>query len=221
MKWLTLTERLELMRRAVKLAGNTRLWLRAILRLEAAGRAEASDGYGACGRRSCPLGRHGVDQGNLADHFAGLADIAECPVILYEWPLVEPYAIEPWVYSRLTDTGGVIGIKDTTCTMEGIMGKIEAAQGTIVYQANTRSCWKPFVKELRVSWPSFRRSRLCFRLLEGGFADRPMRRSFTGSLYISTRAPIRLPLLGENAGRSSRRAHGIDSEIRRRYHTRG
>lgn len=144
MKWLTLTERLELMRRAVKLAGNPPVVATGNLEAPELQQEELKQvmDTGLAGVVLVPPAGMGADQGKLADHLAELADIAECPVILYEWPLVEPYEIEPWVYSRLTDTSSVIGIKDTTCTMEGIMGKIEAAQDTIVYQANT-----PFMLE--------------------------------------------------------------------------
>ena len=79
----------------------------------------------------------GRDQQQLAAYLAALAENAPCPVILYEWPQRKPCAIDPATYRTLVAECGVRGIKDTTCTIEGIRAKIKAAPESIVYQANT------------------------------------------------------------------------------------
>src|SRR5690606_18353037 len=66
-----------------------------------------------------------------------LADLSPVPVILYEFPGVSPHMIPSAVYGELVRSYGVSAIKDTTCTMEGITAKIEAAPGSMVIQANT------------------------------------------------------------------------------------
>lgn len=144
MKWLSQTERLELMKRTVKLAGNTPVVATGNLEAPAMQEEELKQamGTGITGVVLVPPPGMGEDQRKLAEHFGRLAEIADRPVILYEWPLVEPYEIDPGVYARLTERGNVIGIKDTTCTLEGITAKIQAAPDSIVYQANT-----PFMLE--------------------------------------------------------------------------
>ncbi|WFB55754.1 dihydrodipicolinate synthase family protein [Paenibacillus sp. BR1-192] len=144
MKWLSLTERLELMKRTVKLAGKTPVVATGNLEVPAMQEEELKQalGTGIHGVVLVPPPGMGKNQSKLAEHFGRLADIADRPVVLYEWPLVEPYEINPAVYAGLTEQGNVIGIKDTTCTLEGITAKIQAAPDSIVYQANT-----PFMLE--------------------------------------------------------------------------
>ncbi|MEM7035146.1 MAG: dihydrodipicolinate synthase family protein [Chloroflexota bacterium] len=77
------------------------------------------------------------NQAQLEAYFGRLADQASCPIILYEWPGVQPCEIEADVYGRLVSEHAIYGIKDTTCTLEGIQGKLDAAPNSIVYQANT------------------------------------------------------------------------------------
>ncbi|MEM7125317.1 MAG: dihydrodipicolinate synthase family protein [Chloroflexota bacterium] len=79
----------------------------------------------------------GKEQQQLQDYLAALAEQAPCPIILYEWPGVQPCHIPPDVYSALVADYGIRGIKDTTCTLEGIQAKVEAAPESIIYQANT------------------------------------------------------------------------------------
>ena len=79
----------------------------------------------------------GQDQNELADYLAALADQTPCPVFLYEWPQRQPCEIAPAIYRMLVREHSVVGIKDTTCTQEGIQAKIAAAPESIIYQANT------------------------------------------------------------------------------------
>lgn len=137
MKWLALEERLELARRAVKRAGSTPVIATANVEPDLEQQEDEV-------RRMCETGVAGIvlvppatlmeEPGKLHEHLARLASLASCPVLLYELP---PSRIDPAIYGDLVAGSGIIGIKDTTCTVEGIKAKIAAAPDAIVYQANT------------------------------------------------------------------------------------
>jgi len=139
MKWLTLEERLELARIAVKRAGNVPVVATGNLLPDPADhrdevRQMADTGVAAI--VLVPPPGMGTEQKRLGQHFAALAESAPCPVIVYEWPMVQPYLLDAGIYGGLVHQQGLIGIKDTTCTLEGITAKIEAAPESVVYQAN-------------------------------------------------------------------------------------
>ncbi len=145
MKWLALEERLALARRAVARAGEVPVLATANLepRLdrhpdELFRMAET----GVAGVVLVPPPGLGQQPERLEEHFARLAQAAPVPVFLYEWPQVSPYLLDADVFGRLVAQHGVYGIKDTTCTLEGIAAKVKAAPGAVVYQANT-----PFLVE--------------------------------------------------------------------------
>lgn len=140
MKWLAQEERLELIRRAVRLAGTTPVVATANVQTDTVEHPDELQRVletGVSGIVLVPPNGMGAAPGRLKTYFAELAAKSDRPVILYEWPAVEPYSIEAEDYAELTRTTPVIGIKDTTCTMAGITAKIEAALNGIVYQANT------------------------------------------------------------------------------------
>jgi 4-hydroxy-tetrahydrodipicolinate synthase len=140
MHWLELDERLALAKRAVQRAGNVPVVATANL---AADRSRHVDEMaqmadtGVAGFVLVPPDGLGRDQDQLEAYFATLADQSPLPVLLYEWPQMSPYEIDSAVYGRLVADHGVLGIKDTTCTLEGIQAKIDAAPESIIYQANT------------------------------------------------------------------------------------
>jgi 4-hydroxy-tetrahydrodipicolinate synthase len=140
MKWLTLEERLELARSAVVHAGRTPVVATANLEADLAAHvdeiARMAD-TGVAGVVLVPPDGLGDEPARFADYMANLAERAPCPVILYEWPLRKPYLIPADLYASLVREQGIIGIKDTTCTVEGIQAKIAAAPESIIYQANT------------------------------------------------------------------------------------
>ncbi|MBE3577922.1 MAG: dihydrodipicolinate synthase family protein [Limnochordales bacterium] len=140
MKWLSFSERLELARRAVSRAGRIPVITTANLEPNPAEhKAELHRliDTGVSGVVLVPPPGLARDQVLLGEYFAELADTSSCPVFLYEWPQVWPYSISPSVFRNLVRNHGVLGIKDTTCTIEGIVAKIRAAPEAIVYQANT------------------------------------------------------------------------------------
>ncbi|MDF2659035.1 MAG: dihydrodipicolinate synthase family protein [Paenibacillus sp.] len=138
MKWLTLEERLALAARTANRANRTPVVASANLEKDFKQQEEEV-------RRMCETGVSGVvlvppetcreeEAVQMREQLSRLAELASCPVMLYELP---PARIEPRIYAELAAGGGIFGIKDTTCTVEGIRAKIAAAPGTIVYQANT------------------------------------------------------------------------------------
>jgi 4-hydroxy-tetrahydrodipicolinate synthase len=140
MKWLTLDERLALASRAVERAGNVPVLATANLEDQTddhLAEIERMAETGVAAVVLVPPQGLGNEPEQFAAYFAHLADHAPCPVILYEWPLRTPHLIPADLYADLVNAHGVLGIKDTTCTVEGIRAKIDAAPDSVVYQANT------------------------------------------------------------------------------------
>lgn len=140
MEQLTPDERYELARRAVRRANKIPVLatgnVSAIIEeheVEILRMAET----GVAGIVLIPPGNLGEDQTKLEEYFAKLADISPVPLFLYECPLAAPRHIDSQVYKRLVELHGIVGIKDTTCTNEGINAKITGAPGGLVFQANT------------------------------------------------------------------------------------
>ncbi|WP_409341480.1 dihydrodipicolinate synthase family protein [Paenibacillus sp. MBLB4367] len=139
MEYLTLQERLTLAERAVRLAGSTPVIATGNVQSDPAEHAEELQRMaetGVSGIVLIPQGSMGEDQNRLEDYFARLADLSPLPVFLYECPLASPRFVDPDVYGRLVSQHGIVGIKDTTCTAEGIRSKIESATESLVFQAN-------------------------------------------------------------------------------------
>ena len=140
MHWLELEERLALAKRAVQRAGDVPVVATANLETDRTRRiaemAQMAE-TGVSGFVFVPPDGLGLEQDQLDAYFATLAGQSPLPIILYEWPQMNPYEIDPAVYGRLVADHGIVGIKDTTCTLEGIQAKIDAAPESIVYQANT------------------------------------------------------------------------------------
>jgi len=141
MKWLTLEERLMLARQTVSRAGSTPV-------LATANLDPNPDFHKEEIRRMCDIGVSGIvlvppndlgkDQGKLGEYFGQLVSVSECTVYLYEWPQTNPYFISPTILKQLVSDYGIKGIKDTTCTMEGINAKISTiSDDATIFQANT------------------------------------------------------------------------------------
>ncbi len=84
-----------------------------------------------------PPNGYGTDPQRLYAYFAEMVEASPLPILLYEYPGVAPHLIPADVYDRLANQHGVYGLKDTTCTMEGITAKIQAAPDSLILQANT------------------------------------------------------------------------------------
>jgi 4-hydroxy-tetrahydrodipicolinate synthase len=145
MKWLTADERLALAEIAVKQAGTKPVLVTANLDPEPANHISEirrMTETGISGIVLIPPDGIGGNASQLSEYLARIADKSELPIFLYEWPQVKHKFIDPLIYSDLVQRSGILGIKDTTCTMEGIQEKINIAPNGIVYQANT-----PFMLE--------------------------------------------------------------------------
>lgn len=69
------------------------------------------------------------------DYIAALASSTKLPVVLYEFPGMQPHLMNADVYGKLAAIG-IKGIKDTTCHMNMIKEKIAVQGDSNVLQAN-------------------------------------------------------------------------------------
>lgn len=137
---LTVEERIALAKRAVERAGSIPVIATANVDVNIDNHVQEMQRMAETGVQAIvliPPRDMGVNQERLEEYFANLADRSPLPVLLYECPLYKPHLIDAKVYSSLVHNHGIVGIKDTTCTVEGIQAKITAAPDGIVYQANT------------------------------------------------------------------------------------
>ena len=140
MKWLTFAERLELARRTVARAGTMPVVATANLDPDPSKHRDEirqMEDTGVAGIVLVPPSGMARDRNAFHDYLLSHIEAASCPVILYEWPQVEDYFISPDLFGELAAVGGLAGIKDTTCTREGIAAKQHVAGNAIVFQANT------------------------------------------------------------------------------------
>ena len=140
MKWLEADERVELARRAVRSAGNLPVVATANLEPDLSRHREElmrMIDTGISGVVLVPPQELASDPDRLEAYFGELAAASPIPVFLYEWPSVKPCHLPAESFGRLVRERGVAGIKDTTCTLEGITAKIRCAPGAVVFQANT------------------------------------------------------------------------------------
>ena len=72
----------------------------------------------------------------LVNYLNDLVQYTTLPVVLYEFPGFNPHCMSGKAYGELVKTGKFVGIKDTTCTMEGISDKIKYQGESAVLQAN-------------------------------------------------------------------------------------
>ena len=72
----------------------------------------------------------------LVEYLGELAGYTTLPIILYEFPGMQPCNMSGKAYGELVKTGRFHGIKDTTCTMAGIKDKIAVQGDSAVLQAN-------------------------------------------------------------------------------------
>lgn len=82
----------------------------------------------------------------LKAYYGRLADANPVDTLMYEWPGRKPHHFcPPEVYEDLAKEHGVKGIKDTTCTLDGIQAKIDRRGDSTIFQANMAN----FVPSLR------------------------------------------------------------------------
>jgi 4-hydroxy-tetrahydrodipicolinate synthase len=140
MKWLTRTERARLVAETIKFAGG--------LPVIATGNLDPDiEQHPDEARQMADLGAAAVvlvpppqvsgDSERYRDYLVNLSGAVPCPVLVYEWPLVDNYLMDTQLFAELARRRVIAGIKDTTCTYEGIAAKQQVAEEAVVYQANT------------------------------------------------------------------------------------
>ena len=137
---LTLRERLELARIAALRAGDVPVIATGNLERgleQNLAEIRAMEDVGVAGVVLVGPGRKGEEVPHALEYFARLAEAVDCDVYLYEWPSALPRYVKPEEFAHLVTTYGIKGIKDTTCTQEGIAAKVKAAPDAVVFQANT------------------------------------------------------------------------------------
>ena len=74
----------------------------------------------------------------MLEYFLAIHDAVDCPVYAYEMPGGTNYKFSPEAFAEIGKRERFIGIKDTTCDVDIVKAKIEAAKGTIkIIDANT------------------------------------------------------------------------------------
>jgi 4-hydroxy-tetrahydrodipicolinate synthase len=74
----------------------------------------------------------------MVEYHMKIHDAVECPVYAYEMPGGTNYKFSPKAFAKIGQGERFIGIKDTTCDLEKVRKKIEAAKGSIlIMEANT------------------------------------------------------------------------------------
>ena len=81
-------------------------------------------------------GMGGAREDELVEYIDKLKSFTHLPIFLYEFPGRRPHLISGDCYRRLVERCGVMGIKDTTSTLEGITDKLEKKGDSCIIQAN-------------------------------------------------------------------------------------
>ncbi len=148
---LTLDEREELAKLAVKNANGVSVFATAnmepswLAQVEEVKRMEAT---GVDGLVFVTKGYGNNDEREVA-YLSELAMQTKLPLLLYEFPGCQPHLMSGNAYEQLVKTGRFVGIKDTTCTMEGINSKIAVQGESNVLQANMPFLYDSFVAGAR------------------------------------------------------------------------
>ncbi|MCR4614812.1 MAG: dihydrodipicolinate synthase family protein [Clostridiales bacterium] len=85
----------------------------------------------------------------LVAYISELAEQTTLPIMLYEFPGMQPHLMSGKAYGRLVETGRIIAIKDTTSTLPGIKDKIPYQGDTAILQANMPYLFDAYVAGAR------------------------------------------------------------------------
>lgn len=151
MKELTLEERVKLAELTVKHKGNTTVVATANIEPTKEENIEEIKKMEQTGVDGIVLTTKGMgdDDDKLVAYIRELAETASIPVFLYEFPGFQPHLMSGKAYGELTKDGLIWGIKDTTCTMEGIRSKIDNKGDSTIIQANMPYLWDAYVAGAR------------------------------------------------------------------------
>jgi 4-hydroxy-tetrahydrodipicolinate synthase len=140
MKWLTRDERMRLIAETVKYADTLPVFATANLDPDPAKHADEMrqiEDLGASALVLVPPQHVAHDNARYFEYLSHLSQSVTCPILVYEWPQVDNHLMDAGLFSQLAKQRIINGIKDTTCTMDGIAAKQRNAGDVIVYQANT------------------------------------------------------------------------------------
>lgn len=148
---LTLEERLELARLTVKHKGSTTVVATANMENDLASQLEEVKKMSDTGVDGIVLTTNGMGdrEDELVEYIGKLVAQTTLPVFMYEFPGRQPHLISGDCYGRLVRECGILGIKDTTCTMEGISAKIDQKGDSCVIQANMPFLFEAFKRGAR------------------------------------------------------------------------
>lgn len=143
---LTLEERVKLAALAVKHKGNTTVVATANMEpswFAQVDEVKRMEETGVDGLVFTTKG-FGNDPDRLINYVGELKQNTSLPVFMYEFPGLKPCNISGECYGRLVNECGVYGIKDTTCTYDGIKAKIENKGDSCIIQANMPFLFEAF-----------------------------------------------------------------------------
>lgn len=151
MRELSLEERLKLAELTVKHKGNTTVVATANIEPTKEENLEEIKKMEQTGVDGIVLTTKGMgdDDDKIVSYIRELASSTTLPVYLYEFPGMQPHIISGKAYGELTKDGLIWGIKDTTCTLEGIQSKIDNKGDSTVIQANMPYLWDAYVAGAR------------------------------------------------------------------------
>ena len=151
MTLLSLEERLKLATLTVKHKGNTTVVATANIEATKEENLEEVKKMEQTGVDGIVLTTKGFgdDDDKLVSYIRELASNTTLPVFLYEFPGFQPHLMSGKAYGELTKDGLIWGIKDTTCTMEGIQSKIDNKGDSSIIQANMPYLWDAYVAGAR------------------------------------------------------------------------
>lgn len=138
MAQLTLEERIRLAELTVKHKGDTTVVATANMEPSWFAQVEEVKRMSATGVDGIVFTTKGFgnDEDRLVSYIGELKQYTELPVFMYEFPGLKPHLISGHTYGRLVKECSIFGIKDTTCTLDGIKEKIAEKGESCVIQAN-------------------------------------------------------------------------------------
>lgn len=148
---LTLEERLHLASLTVKHKGNTTVVATANMEKDWDAQVEEVKRMTDTGVDGVVFTTKGMgDSGDdLVEYVGKLKQYTSLPVFMYEFPGLRPHLISGEVYGRLVNECGILGIKDTTSTIEGIQQKLDHKGDSCVIQANMPFLFEAFKRGSR------------------------------------------------------------------------
>ena len=148
---LTLEERLKLASLTVKHKGDTTVVATANMEKDLDAQIEEVKRMSATGVDGIVFTTKGMGdrEDELVEYIGKLKSNTHLPVFMYEFPGARPNLISGHTYSRLVKECGILGIKDTTSTIEGITDKLEQKGDSCVIQANMPFLFEAFKRGSR------------------------------------------------------------------------